>query len=81
MNNSVLSSSTALQDYPFDLYMLAETPVEKQSFVFVALSALRAVKSKKYRPHELEPSSALIVGDALLTLRALQSSESYKSFL
>lgn len=84
MKKSASASSPTLQDTPFDLYrlyMLAETPVEKQSFVLVALATLRAIKSKKNRPHELELACALIVGDALRTLKTLKGSESYKTFL
>ncbi len=84
MKKSASTSSPTLQDTPFDLYrlyMLAETPVEKQSFVLVALATLRTVKSKKNRPHELELASALIVGNALLMLKVLKSSEAYKGFL
>ncbi|QPN56989.1 hypothetical protein I1E95_02075 [Synechococcus sp. CBW1107] len=84
MKNSAKTSSPTLQDTPSDLYRLykqAETPVDQEAFVLVALTALRAVKSKKNRPHDLELASALIVGDALRKLRALSGTEAYKGFL
>lgn len=61
--------------------MLAESPEDKMAFVRTALTALLAVKNKKNRPHELELASALIVGDALRTLKTLKGSEAYKGFL
>lgn len=76
--------SIKFQDTPADFWSLYASSSDsgiKHSLVIAAITALHAIKGKQTRPVKLELACALIVGDALNTLKALPQKQAYQAFL
>jgi hypothetical protein len=84
MKSSAQSQSIKFQDAPGDLwslYVAASDSGTKHSLVITAITALHAIKGKQTRPSQLELACALIVGDALRSLKDLLPRQAYQAFL
>ena len=84
MKPTTQPQSIKFQDKHWDLWSLYASSTDsgiKHSLVITALSALHAIKGKQARPSQLELACALIVGDALRSLKDLPQKQAYQAFL